>query len=77
MSYRVWVGKKPVTRANFYDWRLDEFDMDLEKLAEKCAWHCPLRVYSNDGRLLVGFLRILEEKHFMSVDDLDQVKVVE
>lgn len=77
MSFRVWIGEKPEIKHNLYDLRLDEYENDLEKLAQAAAWKCPLRVYGKDQAQIGRFLKILEEQYAMTTDDSSQVKVVD
>jgi hypothetical protein len=77
MSWRVWLGPRPERKLNFYDFRLDEYDDDLAKLAKACAWRCPLRVHFSDPSLLGPFLKILSDEYAMTIDDVEQIKVVD
>lgn len=77
MSFRVWIGEKPEIKHNLYDFRLDEYENDLGKLAKAAAWKCPLRIYGKDQKRIMAFLRILDEEYSMSIDDISQVKVVD
>lgn len=76
MSFSVWVGDKPERKLNFYSLRLDECGGDIQELAKRAAWKCPVRVYGRDPKLITQFLHILDTDYSMSTNDPSQVRVL-